>query len=287
MFSVARSRYTLPTQFVFLATNAIGAVVGVVYNANTPDLYPNNAHHKLGWLATWVVSAQVLVGLAGRLAGVMGRSVGGLSKEEQQGFIPVSTEAMAEHRRMNDELYSRTYRHSQESGHDVAHSPESLRSDSLSTMIGQESPVERTEHRVHFGDDDDFDFKGRPAGSRFSNSVFAKYAGKISSRVWPFLIFGYNFVERTILIVGYVTLCLGIVTYARIFVSQPETAWQDVKEYRLICTLKEGHGIFSGLAHWIKGGVFFWFGLLTLGRWCGSFGELGWVSFSFGITTSC
>jgi hypothetical protein len=31
------------------------------------------------------------------------------------------------------------------------------------------------------------------------------------------------------------------------------------------------------LAHWIKGGVFFWLGIFTLGRWTGSFGELGWA----------
>lgn len=34
----------------------------------------------------------------------------------------------------------------------------------------------------------------------------------------------------------------------------------------------------NGLAHWIKGGVFFWLGLVTLGRWCGAFGRYGWVS---------
>ncbi|PHH80788.1 hypothetical protein CDD83_3661 [Cordyceps sp. RAO-2017] len=39
----------------------------------------------------------------------------------------------------------------------------------------------------------------------------------------------------------------------------------------------EGEAIFSGLAHWIKGGVFFWLGLFTLGRWTGSFGDLGWA----------
>lgn len=41
--------------------------------------------------------------------------------------------------------------------------------------------------------------------------------------------------------------------------------------------MQEGQAIFSGLAHWIKGGVFFWIGILTLGRWSGSFGDLGWV----------
>lgn len=42
-----------------------------------------------------------------------------------------------------------------------------------------------------------------------------------------------------------------------------------------------GEKIFSGLAHWIKGGIFFWYGILTLGRWTGCFaGELYFSSFS-------
>jgi hypothetical protein len=35
--------------------------------------------------------------------------------------------------------------------------------------------------------------------------------------------------------------------------------------------------VFGGLAHWIKGGVFFWLGLFNLGRWSGSFAEVGWA----------
>ena len=38
-----------------------------------------------------------------------------------------------------------------------------------------------------------------------------------------------------------------------------------------------GIEIFSGLAHIIKGGVFFWYGILTLGRWAGCFADIGWV----------
>lgn len=34
--------------------------------------------------------------------------------------------------------------------------------------------------------------------------------------------------------------------------------------------------IFTGLAHFIKGGIFFWYGLFTLGRAMGSFSDLGW-----------
>ncbi|KAI1412689.1 hypothetical protein F5Y13DRAFT_162494 [Hypoxylon sp. FL1857] len=258
MFSIARSRYTLAIQFLFLCTNALGLLLGITYNANTPDLYPNNAHHKLGWLVTWVVSAQVVISLVGRVAGVMSKSSAQkFSKEEEQAFIPVSTEAMAEHQRMNDSYFSHPYRSSNDSGQGTEPNTESLRSNSVSTAVGQESPVETSDRRVHYEDDlEDVHFKpAEMLPTKSANSFIAKVAGKISTRAWKILMFAYNFIDRTILILGYIALCTGIITFARFF---------------------EGHGIFSGLAHWIKGGIFFWYGILTLGRWSGSFGELGW-----------
>ncbi|OTA65948.1 hypothetical protein K449DRAFT_431410 [Hypoxylon sp. EC38] len=256
MFSIARSRYTLPIQFLFLCTNALGVLLGITYNAKTPDLYPNNAHHKLGWMVTWVVSVQVVISLIGRVAGVMSRNkTQEFSKEEEQAFIPVSTEAMAEHQRIDNSYFSHPYRHSNDSGQGTEPNTESLRSNSVSTAVGQESPGDR---RVHYEDDlEDVQFK--PAEMlplKSADSFIAKIAGKISARAWKILMFTYNFIDRTILILGYIALCTGIITFARFF---------------------EGHGIFSGLAHWIKGGIFFWYGILTLGRWSGSFGELGWA----------
>ncbi|KAI1435864.1 hypothetical protein GGR50DRAFT_686796 [Xylaria sp. CBS 124048] len=257
MLSIARSRYTLASQFLFLLTNAIGVFVGMGYNANTPDLYPNNAHHKLGWLVSWIVAAQILVSLVGRVAGKMGSSSqSGRAQEEAQSFIPVSTEAMAEHHRMNQDMFASPYRRSNDSGHGTERNTESLRSGSLSTM--PETPIELNDRRARYEEDDD-DLAFKPAEMQSMNapqSFIVRIASKISDRVWKVLMLGYEFVNRTILILGYVTLCTGLITYARFF---------------------EGHEIFSGLAHWIKGSIFIWYGILTLGRWSGSFGELGWA----------
>jgi hypothetical protein len=44
--------------------------------------------------------------------------------------------------------------------------------------------------------------------------------------------------------------------------------------------VQRGGEVFSGLAHFIKGGVFFWYGVLTLGRWAGCFADIGWVCYS-------
>lgn len=40
---------------------------------------------------------------------------------------------------------------------------------------------------------------------------------------------------------------------------------------------QRGSHIYNGLAHFIKGGIFFWYGLLTLGRWSGCFSNVGWA----------
>ncbi|KAK4136168.1 hypothetical protein BT67DRAFT_375348 [Trichocladium antarcticum] len=254
MLSLARSRYTLPVQFGFLVLNAGGMLLGVIYNTNTPDLYPNNAHHKLGWIVTFVVSAQVVVGLLAHVAGTFRRGSLGRA-EEHQGFIPVSTEAMAEHESRFQGPYDRF---SNDSGQGTEPGTESLRSHSLSS--GPPSPI-RDSHKEYHHQDDDVDDDPETHLPLFSKSnkvrsVVAGVAGKISDRFWKILIFAYNFVDRTILILGFIALCTGIATYGRFF---------------------EGRGIFSGLAHWIKGGVFLWLGILTLGRWAGSFGELGWA----------
>ncbi|KAK8022628.1 hypothetical protein PG993_013395 [Apiospora rasikravindrae] len=260
MFSIAKSRYTLFTQFVFLITNALGVVLGISYNASTPDLYPNNAHHKIGWVATWMLCAQVAISLIGRVAGVMSRQASPLEqhKEERQAFIPVSAQNMEEHLRGNGTLYHHhKYSYSNDSGQGTEPGTESLRSDSLSS--GQESPAETSQRRMNYEEEEeDLEFKDveMKSPSPKTNSLVTKIAGKISSRAWKFLLLGYNIIDRTSLILGYIALTTGIVAWARFF---------------------EGHEVFGGLAHWIKGGVFFWLGLFYVGRWAGSFGDLGWA----------
>ncbi|KAF9870409.1 hypothetical protein CkaCkLH20_12076 [Colletotrichum karsti] len=263
MLSVARSRYTLALQFAFLAVNALGVVLGTVYNASTPDLYPNNAHHKLGWLVTWVVSAQVLIGLLGRVAGSFkGENEDRNNNNEYQSFIPVSAAAMAEHHRINESRFAHEYRLSNDSGQGTEPCTESLGRHSRSSSSNEASPRISDAHRKEYTEDEEDLEDGRPMPMpRTGNgikaySILATMTGKISSRVWKVLLFVYNFVDRISLPLGSITLSLGIVTYGRFF---------------------EGNEIFNGLAHWIKGGIFFWLGLLTLGRWAGSFGEHGWA----------
>ncbi|KAK3348095.1 hypothetical protein B0H65DRAFT_165742 [Neurospora tetraspora] len=271
MLSIARSRYRLLAQFAFLVTNVGGMLVGIVYNASTPDLYPNNAHHKLGWVVTWLVGAQFVIGLLASVAGVFKKKQSDGSSRERQGFMPVSTQAMEEHNSHIKPADNDDYRFSNDSGQGTEPSSDALRSSSRSSSPGDVSRQPLALHDVdlhtkEYDDgDDSYDVDSHsgseplgpmlPASGK-AVSTIQKIAGKISERFWKVLILAYNVVDRAILPLGFVALCTGIVTYGRFF---------------------EGAGIFNGLAHWIKGGIFFWLGIFTLGRWAGCFGEVGWA----------
>ncbi|TQV98331.1 integral membrane protein [Cordyceps javanica] len=96
-----------------------------------------------------------------------------------------------------------------------------------------------------------------PSSADFPGHTLRAEIGHIvSHKLLKVLELGYKVVDRVILPFGFIALTTGIITFARFF---------------------EGHAIFGGLAHWIKGGVFFWLGLFNLGRWSGSFAELGWA----------
>ncbi|CAK7236477.1 hypothetical protein SEUCBS140593_009632 [Sporothrix eucalyptigena] len=271
MLSLARSRYTLPAQVVFLAANGGGVLFSTIYNASTPDLYPNNAHHKVGWIATWVVCAQMVIGLLARVAGAFKcNGSNDMSSSERRAFIPISTEALAEHSNMQQRRHhghGGHYRLSNDSGQGTERNTESLRSNSISTLGDSESSRQKescdeSDQSNRYDDFEDEDLEdarlpsSRPGPSGRFSALTSKVAGKISTRAWNVLLFAYNFIDRTILILGFIAFTLGIIVYGRFF---------------------EGHGVFSGLAHWIKGGIFFWLGIFTLGRWAGCFGEWGWA----------
>lgn len=281
MFSIARSRHTFASQLIFGAVNGAGLVLGAVYNDGTPDLYPGNAHHGLGWAVTAVACAQAAVGVLARLAGAFGERKARTAAHGRP--TPVSTEAMAAHQqwpapfaRANNKN-SPYRRFSHDSGQGTEPNTESLRSPTFSSSSSSSSRHYRHDEDAalkeegllllplrHGKDDDDDDGhdESSPALASGSGAAGRAYraarraAKAVSSGTWRVLLFCYDAVDRAILVLGSVALGTGVIAQGRLF---------------------EGHEIYSGLAHWIKGGVFFWLGLVTLGRWAGAFGDLGWA----------
>lgn len=249
MLSVARSRLALPTQFAFLVFNAIGLLVGIIYNSQTPDLYENNAHHKIGWIITWVASAQVVMTL---LFVYAGRGENEVSSHERATFFPVSTEDTPSPLNTYPSGSFHDYRWSRDSGQGSERNSSSLHS----------RPASPSDEYDGFEKPED-EFHAKPTESRrwFQGTVFDQFLSSrvpamVSSRVLRALNIIHMVIERIILPFGFAAIATGGVTYGGIM---------------------RGHEIFNGLAHFIKGGIFFWYGLLTLGRWMGCWADLGWA----------
>ncbi|RSL43578.1 hypothetical protein CEP53_011637 [Fusarium sp. AF-6] len=239
--SLASSRYTLAIQLVFTVFNGLGLLLALFYNTRTPDLYPNNAHHKIGWIITAVMVAHVIVGFLARRRSATSMT-GTHVRTEEQIFVPLTTITTdCDYNDASDDDYS------------------------LDDDDGR-GPIDSTGGSSGTTHDEDYDegtFKYSRASQssrcqgilstviRSTNYAISKM---ISLSTW--ISYGYKITDRIILPFGFIAFTTGIATFGRFF---------------------EGDAIFNGLAHWIKGGVFFWLGLFNLGRWAGSFADLGWA----------
>ncbi|KAL4944862.1 hypothetical protein BDV06DRAFT_186291 [Aspergillus oleicola] len=253
MLSIARSRLALLSQFFFLVVNAVGLFVGIVYNSQTPDLYENNAHHKIGWIATCVIAVQVVLALIFTYAG---RGEKEENAYERAQFLPVSTDDMAGSPTTLPAGIRHEYRWSRDSGQGTERNTASLHSRASSSCPspsddydGFEKPEEELPEQLP-------ESRGFMRSNVLDRFLANRVPSLVSARALRILSFLYNVIDRLILQFGFIAIATGAVTYGGIFRERE---------------------IFNGLAHFIKGGIFFWYGLLTLGRFMGSWADLGWA----------
>ena len=216
MFSTTRSRLALPTQFLFLILNGLGVLLGTIYNVNTPDLYENNAHHKIGWIATWVMTAQVVMGLLLLYSGQSKKASG--PAHERAAFLPISVESVAQHNQLHDATGYSNIRWSGDSGQGTERS-----SSRTSRDISPTDPDRYTKPEAEEDDEDD-DNVPRSRGL-LCNTFVDKYLsqripGLQSHRLRKGLETVYEVIDRTILVLGFIALTTGGVTYAGIFVRR-------------------------------------------------------------------
>lgn len=216
MLSLATSRFTLPLQLAFLATNALGVLLVTIYNAQTPDLYPGNAHHSIGWIITWVVSAHVTVSLAGRIACAVKQHRRRSLTPEEHAFMAVPPDLRNEFQ--NQRLVG-GYRRSDDSTTGSEYAGESLRSGSSSTHVADDEDLAAR----HKGDEEDEEdeevLDDMPFTSPSPRGRCTNLASKaLSGRLGRLVNIGYKVVDRVILPFGFVAFATGIVTFGRFFV---------------------------------------------------------------------
>ena len=219
MLSVARSRFALPAQLSFLGLHSIGLLLGTLYSSKTPDLYENNAHNKIGWIVTWLVVAQCIVGLI-KLA-VSLKTAQDVDAEEQTAFLPISTEALAQH---HQATYSPDEdRYSRDSGHFTA--SEASRSQSISSMQDSENAEHQKfleYHNPHADPDPDYTEKQGFLSNTKTQRVVSCIASMMSQRTMSILTVAYNAVDYVSLPLGFAAIVSGAVVYGGVFVSHDE-----------------------------------------------------------------
>lgn len=255
MLSIARSRYTLLPQLAFLTTNALALVLGIIYNHRTPELYANNAHSKIGWVITWIASAWVFLAILQKYAR-KDRTVDDLDDCTH----PMTVANMARYERVHDELPNMS-RFSNDSGQGTERNSASLFGHSRSPSVeSEDQQFVGPSRRYTQEDDDSFDDTSEKHGflRRMSmEQVFSQYGARFAAgRTLKAIRFFHLVFERTVLVQGLVAIASGTVVYGGIG--------------------RDG-AVFNVLAHYIKGGIFFLYGLLTLGRWMGAFADFGWA----------
>jgi hypothetical protein len=240
---------------VFLILNGLGVTLGTIYNVSTPDLYEHNAHHKIGWIATWVVTAQVVMSLLFLYSGRSEKKTP--AQGERAAFLPVSpTETM-----VNQPMSAyHDYRWSGDSGQGTE------RSSTQSSRDASPTNAHRYVKPEPQPDDDDEEdglpmpmpsLPSPPRASLFRIRIVDTFLtrrvpGLMSTKILRSLEVAYEVIDRTILILGFVALMTGGVTYAGIFVSRSlpiqkrfaantYTAWQQCIQWP--CTLHQRRNI--------------------------------------------
>lgn len=204
MLSVARSRFHLPAQFVFLIANAVAVLLGVVYNHKTPDLYENEKHGRIGWVSTGIALAWVIVSLVTAYAGSR-------RKRDRlgQGIIAA---VIAIFQRLNDALSSDKHLWFGQSRRDTERNSLLFdQSPSVSTI----SEHEELNHEQHSGHIED-DVESFEKHSFLSNKIHLFSGFKCT----PWVVRAVKTVlDRMMLLFGFLCITTGVVIYGGVFVS--------------------------------------------------------------------
>jgi hypothetical protein len=186
--------------------NALGLFLGIACNKSTPDLYVNNAHHKIGWIATWVVIGQVVIRLI-YIYSEQGRVMMG-AKYQRLTFLPVSAEDMMEGQNLHPSGSVHEHCWSGDSGQDINH-PTTPDNDHEGFRKPEDDELEDPTPLT-------CGWLRRSSLDRFFSM---RVPDLVSSRVLRTFRIIYKVIDRIILPFGFAVLMTGGVTYGGIFVS--------------------------------------------------------------------
>lgn len=222
MLSVARSRLALAVQLAFLGLHGIGLLLGTIYTYNTPQLYENNSHDKVGWIVTWVIVIQCTLGVI-RLAVSIGKGKFAAAGEDAALLVPTS-QVLERHEGNDHQDSPESYnRYSGDSGHFTA--TDTSRSHSVSSMPTYTQEAEQKKQEYGADHEDVMSYHHDEKRGLLENTkvehLATKLSAKLSRRIMRVIDTLHNFADRTILLMGFIAFVSGAVVYGGVFVRKP------------------------------------------------------------------
>ncbi|KAK4556512.1 hypothetical protein LTR86_006656 [Recurvomyces mirabilis] len=247
MLSIARSRFHLPAQLLFHALNGVGVLTGFVYNHATPNLYKGDTHSPGGWVVTSITIFWTFLCLYTAYSE---------HKSKQNGGHRLSSQNMGRYRMLqnySDQTPTTPVRWSGDSGMGSSRHDSS---DSLRQKSEDPAQLARNDEQGDHEDDEEPEHRGFLVNNRVDRFLSRHMQRFSTPRVSTVVRASQIVLEKLLLLLGFGAICTGFVVYGGI-----SRKWEA----------------FSIAAHFVKGAIFFWYGLLTLGRWMGAFSEFGWA----------
>lgn len=209
MLSLARSRYTHFVRLGFISANTVGVFFGFLYKNTTPDLYPGSAHSAVGWIATGMAAAQISHLLVEPLTKLFNRIAGRDEIKSGRYTLP----PMQEVHSLQD--YDTPSAISRQGSFDVEATDGFVDDRDTSSNSGlyredrneSDDTVVEDSGSIRVLHDD-----ARAAISKMFSKPSLTRAGRI-------ILLMYKLIDNTILIMGFVAFCTGIITFWGIFVS--------------------------------------------------------------------
>jgi hypothetical protein len=219
MLSISRSRIAIPVQFSFLIVNAVALLLGLAYNHETPELYENNAHSKIGWIVTYIASAWVFMAVVQMYASS--------AKEhplDDAPAHPMTAENMAHYQCVHDDRLPDPSRFSNDSGQGTEPNSASLYGHSRSPSVESENiqflgPTRQYTEEDGEAFDDGAEKRGFLHNGPVDRFLSRNVARFVVGRPLKYLRFLYVVQDRTLLVQGFVAITSGTVVYGGIGVS--------------------------------------------------------------------
>ncbi|KAI9489278.1 hypothetical protein BDB00DRAFT_884543 [Zychaea mexicana] len=260
MFGIGRSSLHVPVQILTFIVALFGYFFGKLYGHSVPHLYAGNVHHSMGWIIFLLMIAQLSVGVVRKIANAVGRS--------QQ-------DAAAHYDRLESVHLVNRSASSSSSDHHSEHSEETLHNNSHSS--------DGDGFRYDKEEEDEDNIAMSPIDLEEEDPVMMRHNEKPSlinrlfDKLLPYI---PNIVKKVFVATAYNPFTNVVCRYwhtivGRVFVILIFTqTLSGLVVYHGVC---RSWTVLGCIAHLIKGGIFFFYGILTFARYLGAFAEQGWA----------